>query len=466
MNATFPPPPPPLTPPSPLDVPRPRTDRPAVAPTAPSAPRHHWARRVLAPIVSPRTWKETVYQLLNLPVGIATFTVMVALISTGFGLAVTLIGIPILLLTIYVGRLIGVVERARVRLLLGVAYRGRPMPDLRGNLWKKFLAIIGDGPGWGGIGYGFAMLPWGIFTFVVTIAGWMAAVGGITSPLFGWWQAPEFNGAEVTGVGEVAFIAACFVGGALLLVAMPWVTRGFANADKWMVRTVLSQSREEELTTRVTELTQSRDASVDSAAAELRRIERDLHDGAQQRLVALAMDLGLARERLAQGEDPQRAAELVDRAHEEAKQAIVELRELVRGIHPSVLTDRGLDAALSALAARSPVPVDVQIDLPDRPPAAIEAAAYFVVAEALTNVAKHSAATHAWVRVTSREATEGTARRIVVEVRDDGRGGAEPRAGGGLAGLRDRVLAVEGRLRIASPVGGPTMLVAELPCAS
>jgi signal transduction histidine kinase len=156
----------------------------------------------------------------------------------------------------------------------------------------------------------------------------------------------------------------------------------------------------------------------------------------------------------------------VARAHDEAKQAITELRDLVRGIHPSVLTDRGLDAALSALAARSPVPVDVQVELPERPPAAIEAAAYFVVAEALTNVAKHSAASAAWVRVTDRPATPDAPRRIVVEIRDDGRGGAEVHAGGGLAGLRDRVLAVEGRLRIASPTGGPTMLVAELPCGS
>jgi len=138
----------------------------------------------------------------------------------------------------------------------------------------------------------------------------------------------------------------------------------------------------------------------------------------------------------------------------------------VRGIHPSVLTDRGLDAALSALAARSPVPVDVQVELPERPPAPIEAAAYFVVAEALTNVAKHSGASAAWVRVTDRVATADAPHRIVVEIRDDGRGGAEVHGGGGLAGLRDRVLAVEGRLRIASPAGGPTMLVAELPCGS
>ncbi len=157
---------------------------------------------------------------------------------------------------------------------------------------------------------------------------------------------------------------------------------------------------------------------------------------------------------------PPAPPELVVRAHEESKLAISELRDLVRGIHPTVLSDRGLDAALSALAARSPVPVEVDVALADRPPAPIEAAAYFVVAEALTNVAKHSHARHAWVNVSQRDG------ELVVEIRDDGVGGATPAPRGGLSGLRDRVTAVDGRLRIASPEGGPTMIVAELPCAS
>jgi signal transduction histidine kinase/uncharacterized protein YjeT (DUF2065 family) len=480
MNATsFPPPAVPPTPPStpampplppqervlsPLDVPRGQI----VPPARPLAehPARHWIRRFLLPIVSPRTWKETIYQLLNLPVGIATFTVLVVMYSVGVGLTVVLIGIPILLSTIAVGRLIGVVERGRAKLLLGVDYRAKPLPDLSGNLWKKCRAIVSDGPGWGGIGYGFAMFPWGIFTFVSAIGLWSVSIAGVTAPFYVWSQDVDINGHQVTGVGKAGVAVAAYVGGGLLLIITPWIIRAFASADRWMVRTLLSQTREEELASRVSVLTQSRDASVDSAASELRRIERDLHDGAQQRLVALAMDLGLAKERLASGADPERAAELVGRAHDEAKLAITELRDLVRGIHPSVLTDRGLDAALSALAARSPVPVDVQVELTARPPAAIEAAAYFVVAEALTNVAKHSGASAAWVRVTERGATSDGGHRIVVEVRDDGHGGAEPLAGGGLAGLRDRVLAVEGRLRIASPEGGPTMLVAELPCAS
>jgi signal transduction histidine kinase len=486
MNANdFPPPstagpilPPPASHPptdrvSPLDVTRepPPARGTVVPPSSPppgigGPPGEHWLRRVSRPLLTWRTYTESAYHLLNLPIGIALFTGFVVMLSVSAGLAITLVGLPLLVLTIAAGRLVGIVERARARLLLGVNYRGKPLPSFEGSWWQKFKAAIGDGPGWGGIAYGLLMLPWGIATFVTTVVLWSVGIGGITSPIYAWTSDLEINGNSLNGWWRSVFMIVGVVGGAAVLLATPWVVRAMASGDRWLVRTLLAQTRTEELETRVSELTQSRDASVDSAAAELRRIERDLHDGAQQRLVALAMDLGLARERLASGADPQRAAELVGRAHDEAKQAISELRDLVRGIHPSVLTDRGLDAALSALAARSPVPVDVQVELPQRPPAAIEAAAYFVVAEALTNVAKHSGASAAWVRVTDRPATAEVPHRIVVEVRDDGHGGAEVHAGGGLAGLRDRVLAVEGRLRIASPAGGPTMLVAELPCGS
>ncbi|MGH9278891.1 MAG: sensor histidine kinase [Acidimicrobiales bacterium] len=185
---------------------------------------------------------------------------------------------------------------------------------------------------------------------------------------------------------------------------------------------------------------------------------RDLHDGAQQRLVSLAMDLGQAREKLPT--DPDTAAALVAEAHEEAKRALTELRELVRGIHPAILEDRGLDAALSAVVARCPVPVTLDITLSSRPPAPVESAAYFVVAEALTNVARHSRATRATVAIA------GTAERLVVEITDDGAGGADPARGTGLAGLAERVEAVGGWLRVISPTGGPTTLVAEIPCAS
>jgi signal transduction histidine kinase len=189
-----------------------------------------------------------------------------------------------------------------------------------------------------------------------------------------------------------------------------------------------------------------------------RQIERDLHDGAQQRLLSLGMDLGMALEKFES--DPDGARALVGDAHAELQRAIAELRNLARGIHPAVLTDRGLDAALSALAARSPIPVKLDVQLRERPPASVEATAYFIVAEALANAAKHAHANAITVRV--RQIGD----RVHVEVTDNGTGGATQQPGGGLAGLADRASSVEGSLRISSPEGGPTIVAAELPCAS
>jgi len=201
----------------------------------------------------------------------------------------------------------------------------------------------------------------------------------------------------------------------------------------------------------------SRSRAVEGAEAERRRIERDLHDGAQQRLVALAMNLGMAKERY--DEDPEATRALIDEAHAEAKRAMVELRDLARGLHPAVLTDRGLGPALSAVAARSAVPVALSVDVSGRLDESIEGIAYFLVSEALANVAKHSGATEARVAIGRR------GDRLVIEVTDDGCGGAEP-TGSGLTGLRDRVEAVDGWFHVASPPGGPTTILAELPCAS
>ena len=215
-------------------------------------------------------------------------------------------------------------------------------------------------------------------------------------------------------------------------------------------------SRERELAERVDVLTRTRRGAVDVQAAELRRIERDLHDGAQARLVALSMHLGRAEARL---DDQPELAELLRMAREEAGSAIAELRDLARGISPPVLADRGLAAALDGLGRRSAIPVTVQAEIPHRPPPVVETAAYFVAAEALTNAAKHAGGAAA--RVLAREEGE----TLVVEVADSGRGGADP-AGGGLTGLRHRVEALDGRLVVTSPVGGGTVVRAELPCGS
>ncbi|WP_245869251.1 sensor histidine kinase [Actinomadura meyerae] len=241
-----------------------------------------------------------------------------------------------------------------------------------------------------------------------------------------------------------------------LLPAVPYLLALVAGAQAALARTLLQGGSGARLQAELVEVERSRARLVDAFDAERRRIERDLHDGAQQRLVTLTMKLGLARMDLPR-DSP--AAEGVADAHREAKQLMTELRELIHGIHPRVLTDRGLAAALGELADRSTLPVEVEADLPGRPPRHVEGAAYFAAAEALTNAAKHSGAGRA--RVTARW-DDGV---LVVEVADDGAGGADPRLGTGLTGLADRIAVIDGRLLVSSPAGGPTVVRVELPCS-
>ena len=222
---------------------------------------------------------------------------------------------------------------------------------------------------------------------------------------------------------------------------------------------VLAAPRRAALTERIATLETTRAGAVDVQEAELRRIERDLHDGAQARLVALGMSLGMAEQKLATDADADAARELLAEARAGASEALRELRDLARGIHPPVLADRGLDAAVRALAAQSPISVTVSVTLPRRPEPPLESAAYFVVAEALANVGKHADASRVDVRIMEHE------ERLWVEIHDDGVGGADP-AGGGISGLRSRVQALDGSLAVISPEGGPTTIRAELPCES
>ncbi|WP_328286777.1 sensor histidine kinase [Actinoplanes utahensis] len=232
----------------------------------------------------------------------------------------------------------------------------------------------------------------------------------------------------------------------LVYPVMAW-----AGARAAMVRAMLAPRDDD---ARLIEVTRSRARLVDAFEVERRRIERDLHDGAQQRLVALSMQLGMARLEVPPGSP---ADEPLSAAHELAKQALTELRELIRGVHPKVLTDRGLAAAVGEAASVAPLPVDIDVRLPGRLPAAVEVTAYFVVSEALTNVAKHSAATRARVSAFVR------GDRLLVEVRDDGVGGAEPAAGSGLVGLADRVAVLDGTVTLSSPAGGPTVVRVDIP---
>ncbi|MER6689428.1 sensor histidine kinase [Streptomyces minutiscleroticus] len=360
-----------------------------------------------------RTWKEIAHLLTNLPMATFGFMYVVTVLAVGAGLAVTVVGLPVLAFGLLGARQLGKFERGRARMLLGVRIdEPSPLPLRRGGLLSWLWSSLKDPVGWRTVLYDLIRLPWGIATFTIT-----------------------------------------FISLFLLWPVLPFLARGLTTVDRVLVRGLLSPS--DELERRIAELESDRGVVVDTAAADLRRIERDLHDGAQARLVNLAMGLGLAKEKLL--EDPDAAAAMVEEAHGEVKLALQELRDLARGIHPAVLTDRGLDAALSAVASRCTVPVKVTADLATRPAAAIEGIAYFTVSELLQNVSKHSGAGSASVDVWR------SGDRLLIQVRDDGRGGARLDGGTGMAGLADRLGAVDGLFVVDSPEGGPTTVTAELP---
>ncbi len=414
----------------------------------------------LRALVSPQTWLNTIHLLSDLWVGIVTFTAAITGLAVATSLLpVFLLGIPVWAATIAVSRWLGSFERGRYALTVGVRIpdpRGGAVPE--GGWWQRLGRRTTAGYTWREIGYHLLLLPVGGITFALAVAIWAVPLVLLTLPVYNW--ALPNSGADfgwVTAGSTLATVPGALVGLALLLLA-PYLVHGLVRLDTLFARTMLGPFTKRELATRVGQLEQSRARVVDSAEAERRRIERDLHDGAQQRLVALAMNLGRARARY--DDDPETARALLDEAHTDAKQALTELRDLARGLHPAVLTDRGLDAALSGLAGRSPVPVTVEVDVGTRPSRTVEAIAYFVVAEALTNVARHSRASQASVEV---RRLDGTLR---VVVRDNGVGGASPARGSGLAGLADRVSGVDGQLSVSSPPGGPTVLTVELPCAS
>ncbi len=423
--------------------------------------RHRLPAGLRAPVEA-RSWREFGYVLLGLPVGILLFTYAVTMVSVGAGLLVTFLGVPVLAAGLAGCRGFGALERARARALLGAEVSApEPLrPKGRGEMaWMG--AVLRSGSSWRQLLYAVIQFPWSVFSFVVAVTFWTYGWAMLTYPLWFWvfpvWAGQDglqLYGDETHSVYldnpfEVTMTALV---GLLFTMASPWIVRGLTTVDRVMVGALLGPSR---LGARVVELESDRGVVVDTAAADLRRIERDLHDGAQARLVALAMDLGLAKEKLA--EDPRAAAVMVDSAHGEVKTALQELRDLARGIHPAVLTDRGLDAALSSVASRCTVPVVVDVDLPARPVPAIEGIAYFTVSELLQNVSKHAGASRATVDVWKVE------NRLMLQVADDGVGGADTGSGSGLAGLAERIGAVDGILVVDSPAGGPTRVTAELP---
>ncbi|GGZ16067.1 sensor histidine kinase [Streptomyces poonensis] len=423
--------------------------------------RHRLPAGLRAPFEA-RSWRELAYVLLSLPVAVVMFTYAVTMTSLGAGLLITFLGVPVLAAALAGCRGFGALERARARGLLGVTVsEPEPLRTKRAGITAWMGAVLKSGTSWRHLLYAIVQFPWAVFSFSVALSLWTYGWALLTYPLWFWvfpmWAGQDglqLYGDETHSVYldnpfEITVTAAI---GLLFTLATPWIVRALTLVDRLMVQGLLGPSR---LVTRVVELEWDRGTVVDTAAADLRRIERDLHDGAQARLVALAMDLGLAKEKLT--DDPEAAARMVDEAHGEVKTALQELRDLARGIHPAVLTDRGLDAALSAVASRCAVPVQVDVDLPARPVPAIEGIAYFTVSELLQNISKHARATRASVDVWKVDD------RLMLQVVDDGVGGAEVSGGSGLAGLAERLDAVDGILVVNSPVGGPTRVTAELP---
>lgn len=403
-----------------------------------------------------RSWKilsDSLFLATSFAMGLCCFVVLTVLFVVGASLSIIGIGIPILVATFALVMYAAQLERSRIRVFMGVSipspYRDLPRD---GNVFKRAWRIGRSSALWRDTVFLFLLLPIGIIslflvsiplTFLITPL--ITLMGGENNVIVFW---------TVDSFGES--IVALMVG-AVLLVPMSMLINLAAIIHVDVAQKFLGNSVEEVLTGRVEELTESRSAVMRAMHLERRRIERDLHDGAQQRLVSLAMELGLAREKMET--DVGAARKLLEESHEDAKLVLQELRELVRGIHPAVLTDRGLDAAISAVAGRSAIPVGVDVALRDRQPDEVEGTAYFVVVEALTNIAKHSGATEANVSI-KREA--GWLR---VTVSDNGRGGADPNKGSGIRGLRDRILALDGKFRIESPVGKGTRIMVEIPCA-
>jgi len=407
-----------------------------------------------------RTWHELAYLLSGGITAAIAFGVVLAGTIAGVLLALLIVGLPVLVGIAYAFRLVADVERRRAQLVLGAPVE-RLYADASGTgvllrlrivwtdsqtwkdyLWLALLSVIGFGFG------------------VAAATLWATTLYALSLPIW-WWAVPHSALPDIGSSWTVDTwrrVGLVFGGGAVGLVLTAWICAGLARGEALLARALLAPTERARLRVRVEELASTRAAAANVQANELRRVERDLHDGAQARLVAVSMELGRAREKMET--DPGAARALVEAAHEETKTALAELRELVSGMYPAILTDRGLDAALSGIAARCPVPVSLDVAVGERLPPAVEVAAYFVVAESLTNVAKHSGANHARVRIHRDGQT------LTIEIGDDGHGGANAAAGTGIAGLEDRVAALDGTLRVASPVGGPTTVLVEIPCAS
>jgi signal transduction histidine kinase len=418
-----------------------------------------------------QTWRELLYLYVAGAWLMINLLWLVLTLATGVGLALILIGFAVLALVPLTARMFGESHRRLANRLLGENVPAPAQFRPRRGLFGWFRSAFGFVDGWRA--FAFLLLS----TPVLAVGLWATAVlipwgfGFLTYPV--WWQVADPQNVDANGVlhhsgiqfGEFYMdtwgrALAVSVAGFLLLVAFPWVVRGVLFVERILVRSLLGAGN---LSSRVRSLEESRAHAVEDAAETLRRLERDLHDGAQATLVSIAMKLGEAKEYLTAGNlsdaDMIRLRELIDSSHLSSKEVVGEIRDVVRNIHPPVL-DAGLGPAIETLASRTAIPVSVHVQVEQRPSIVVESIAYFCAAELLTNVVKHSMATRAEVVVSQRDD------HLLLTVTDDGKGGARTDAGTGLAGLMNRVATVDGSLHIDSPQGGPTIVHVDLPMRS
>jgi signal transduction histidine kinase len=430
-----------------------------------------FAQRVFREPFTKRPWSELAFWMVSGVLGAFSIAVIAATLIAGVWLIITFVGLIIIALSLRMARGFGRWQRLLAHNFLGEVV-DEPNPFVRRPGFFGWLqSALRDRVAWRSVAYFALKMPWTLLGLYVAFSLWWDAITGLLSPIF--WHGS--GGPAMWGLAQGIFVShgygngngfghnvGVFLLGVIFFFAASWVMRGFVTVDKLLIRTLLGP---DPVAARVRSLEQARTTTVDASAATLRRIERDLHDGTQAQLVALAMRLGMAKEKLDDTEhvDLDRVRELVDEAHRGAKEAITELRDIARGIHPPAL-DIGLEGALATLASRSAIPTELHFDVRARPTPAIEAIAYYCVAELLANVAQHAQASRATVSC----AQQGTWLRLVV--RDDGRGGAHVSTVGstssGIAGLTDRVRTVDGRLDLVSPIGGPTVVTVDLPLSA
>lgn len=414
-----------------------------------------------------RLARESAYLLLSWPVLLAGFVVVIVFLAVGAGLVILWVGLLLLAAGLLLARLVAGFERAAQHGLLArvVPPATYPRAAAGDGVWRRLVTLYRDGQSWADVG--FTVIAWFVatITWSITVVWWTAAVAGLVLPIVDLATPPELHRYLAFGFllpyPEWVAILVDLGMGVLAAVTLPVVVHALASVQSGLFGAILGASA---LRRRVTTLETSRRATRDAEASALRRLERDLHDGPQQRLVRLQMDLGRALHQL--DSDPGTARSALESSLDQARGTLAELRGLSRGIAPPVLADRGLVAALDELTARSAIPTTFTTDLPrdrrldetDELPPSVAHAAFYLVSEGLTNAAKHGGARSAAV---DARLTDGA---LQITVRDDGAGGARIVPGGGLAGLVDRVAGLDGTLSIASPAGGPTVLTAVLPC--